>query len=161
MGDRLLWLKAAWSITRFQPRKTRLLHFIDWWINRGGHGGLYKLARFIEGARHIETADYAGTGGEYISGEPFAIIEFGGACPVQGEGHVMEYPCYYRSRGEGWQFHVAATKDGDPLDDDAFEYYENPYYWPEGGWVPTEVSFRCIERGINKWADSPYRGVNG
>lgn len=148
----ILWAKIAWGVAQYRPRRTRLLYFLDWWINHGGRGGLYKLARWLDGARRIEVADYAGTGGEYVSGEPFATIEFGGACPVQGKGYVAEYPCYYRSRGEGWQFHVAATKDGDP-GDDAFVYGETPYYWPEGGWVPAEISYQCIERAIKKWAE--------
>lgn len=58
-------------------------------------------------------------------------------------------PCYYRSRGEGWQFHVASWPDGDALAEDAWVYSERPYFFPQGGWVSPEVSRECIRRAVS------------
>jgi hypothetical protein len=39
-----------------------------------------------------------------------------GFCPVQCEGTIDGLPFYFRARGSAWQFCVAATPAGDPLD---------------------------------------------
>lgn len=78
-------------------------------------------------------------------------VEFGGACPVQGDGTVDGRACYYRSRGSGWQFSVAPEGSPDALGTDCWEYAENPYHWPDGGWVHADVSTDCIRRAVAKW----------
>jgi len=48
-----------------------------------------------------------------------------GTCPVQAEGTINGYPFYFRSRHARWSLHVAATKESDPLDDDAWSIIED------------------------------------
>ena len=47
-----------------------------------------------------------------------------GQCPVQAEGKINGLPFYFRSRGASWSLSIAATPDGDPLDDEARFYGE-------------------------------------
>ena len=81
-------------------------------------------------------------------------ISFGGGCPVQGYGTVDGLSAYYRSRGEGWQFHLyPAGTVVDELDYKAFSaplfYYDDyPYEWPDGGWVEAKVSKKCIAKAV-------------
>lgn len=112
------------------------------WLRRP----LYVLYRLLQGARFVRTGDTMGS----IS-EPGLEIEFGGACPIQGDGIIDGYPCYYRSRGEGWEFCVALEPDGYPLLFEAWDHYERPYIWPQGGWVTPEVSERCIRKAAALW----------
>lgn len=141
--------KLAWQLAtscgQFKGWTTPL-HFLRWWLFGHDYGVLYRLARWLEGARKPRTSgDLDETHGVYVA--PGVELEFSGACPVQGDGEVDGFPCYYRTRGEGWQFHVA-THGGDPLDDGAFCYWERPYPFPHGGWVHREVSLECIRRGV-------------
>lgn len=53
-------------------------------------------------------------------------VFWGGNCPVQAEGRVDGLPCYFRARGESWQFCVAATPTGDPLD--AYDHKGGTFY---------------------------------
>lgn len=66
-------------------------------------------------------------------------IDVGGACPVQGYGNVDGLPVYFRARGEGWAFRVAASADGNPVLVDMGErgYIASGYYgdWPDAGWM--------------------------
>lgn len=83
-------------------------------------------------------------------------IDFGGACPVQGYGMVDGYPIYYRSRGEGWQFHVYDSGSPDVEqhgipNTEIFVYTEKPYTWPHGGWITTEESRKNIRKAIGKF----------
>jgi len=157
------WIRVAWGITGGCRWYARPLHFLNWWLFTGRTTWLYRLARRLEGARSVPTGRI-NTIADEISGTywrdgyttpadrwEMVRVEFSGACPVQGEGHVFGYPCYYRSRGEGWQFHVAATKHGDPLAEDAWFYSERCYIFPEGGWVRDHVSMACIARAVDAW----------
>ena len=99
----------------------------------------------------MRIADLYDTGGRYDA--PGVSVEFGGVCPVQGDGTVDGHNCYYRSRGEGWQFHIF---DGDYLSEtarrvDVWDYWERPYIFPDGGWVHPDVSRACIAKAIAKW----------
>lgn len=110
---------------------------------------IYRTRRWFQGARSVETTDLEGTAGMWHAGPSFWIA-FDGACPVQGDGEIDGRACYYRSRGEGWQFHVAAPgKDSDGVfDDDAWVYSERRYCFPDGGWVSADVSVRCIRKAV-------------
>jgi hypothetical protein len=41
-----------------------------------------------------------------------------GQCPVQAKGKINGLPFYFRSGGAIWSLSIAATPDGDPLDDE-------------------------------------------
>lgn len=107
---------------------------------------IYTARRYLQGARRVELAGFGETGGVYL--DEGVEIHFGGACPVQGEGTVDGRECYYRSRGEGWQFHVAAPGSEDVFGDDAWSHSERCYVWPDGGWVSADVSRACIAQGV-------------
>jgi hypothetical protein len=105
----------------------------------------------LRGARRVALADLGETSGTYES--PGVFVEFGGACPVQGDGEIDGHKCYYRSRGNGWQFEIY---DGDFFGDteprvDVWDYWERPYIFPDGGWVHPDVSCSCIARAVDKW----------
>lgn len=136
---RVVLLRSRWESLAWQHRWARPLG----WLARRW----YRLERGLQGARDVETADLGETNGSLHEGG--LEIEFGGACPVQGFGRVDGLPCYYRSRGEGWQFHVASWPNGDPLNEDAWEYFERPYFFPQGGWVSPRVSVECIRRAVS------------
>lgn len=110
------------------------------WLGRPilrAHGFIFRGARRVEMSGH--------TDGIYLA--PGVTVEYGGACPVQGYGQVDGFLCYYRSRGEGWQFHV--YREGVELfEDDVFVVSERKYHFPDGGWVAPEVSNRCIARAV-------------
>lgn len=99
--------------------------------------------RRIQGARKVEQGETAGA-----LSLPGLEIEWSGMCPVQGDGELDGRACYYRSRGDGWQFHVAAPGSDDALADDAWEYWEDPYVWPAGGYVAASVSEACIRKAV-------------
>lgn len=130
-----LW---AWWHIRIEHSRNPVLH----WFGRL----LYVLRRYLQGARCVAGADFADTCGSYDA--PGVSIEFGGLCPVQGDGFVDGRACYYRSRGEGWQFHVAADGSDDALGDDAWSYSERPYIFPDGGYVSAAVSRACIAKAV-------------
>lgn len=104
---------------------------------------LHELRRRLQGARNVEQGDTCGS-----IDEPGLSIAWSGMCPVQGDGDVDGRVCYYRSRGDGWQFSVAAPGSDDALADDAWEYAEDPYIWPAGGYVAAAVSERCIRKAV-------------
>lgn len=105
---------------------------------------IYMCRRWLEGARSVDTA--GGTRG-FVDGDGFEI-EFSGMCPVQGDGVIDGRACYYRSRGEGWQFYVAAPGSDDVLDDSSWLYSKDPYFFPDGGHVSAAVSERCIREAV-------------
>jgi hypothetical protein len=51
----------------------------------------------------------------------------GGQCPVQAEGKINGLPFYFRSRGANWSLSIAATPDGDPLDDEDVYFHGEIY----------------------------------
>lgn len=56
----------------------------------------YRLERRLQGARDVEMADLGETSGHLYEGG--LEIEFGGACPVQGDGELDGHPCSRVSR---------------------------------------------------------------
>jgi hypothetical protein len=142
--------RAWWSI--YVEHRLESFHYHSWWgapVRWFGRA-IYRIRRYIEGARSVPCNGYEDTRG-YIC-EDGLEIEFAGACPVQGEGTLDGHDVYYRSRGEGWQFHVAGPS-GDVFGDDAWEYAEVPYIFPDGGWVDRSVSEACIRRAVAKWRE--------
>jgi hypothetical protein len=123
-----------------------------WWslpVREFGRG-LFVVRRRLQGARSVKSGE---TSGSFCA--PDCEIEFSGMCPVQGEGWVLDgdgrrRDCYYRSRGDGWQFHVAAL-DGEVFGDGEWVYSEDKYIWPAGGYVAASVSAECIGRALDKW----------
>lgn len=69
-------------------------------------------------------------------------IEFGGACPVQGEGTLDGLPIYYRARGSGWSLTVRLSEH------ESWHYGEDPYAWPDGGWIAAEESIANIKKAV-------------
>lgn len=128
----------------------------QWWARpvRWLGDALYYSRRWLQGARKIRTGEpFEATDGSFAAHD--CEIQFSGACPVQGEGWVtdssgMRRECYYRSRGEGWQFHVAPI-GGDIFDDGEWVYSESRYFFPDGGYVTASVSCDCISRALDKW----------
>jgi hypothetical protein len=112
---------------------------------------LYRARRWIQGARRVDCNEPSV--GQVI--DDGVEIEFGGACPVQGFGIVDGLHCYYRSRGEGWQFHIAATYD-DLIGNDIWSYEERKYAFPDGGWVSAHVSEACIRKAVKLWRESRH-----
>lgn len=110
------------------------------WVGRR----VYVARRRLQGARSTDIE--SDTCGRYDARG--ISLEFGGACPVQGEGILDGRACYYRSRGEGWQFHVAAEGSDDVFAADAWTYSERPYIFPDGGWVSADVSRACIAKAV-------------
>lgn len=120
---------------------------------------LYLLRRFLQGARPIACRGYEATQG-FIC-EDGIDLTWGGACPVQAEGTVDGRAAYYRSRGEGWSLSIAAPGSDDVFADDAWDYHEAPYFFPDGGWVATEVSERCIRKAIGLFRATTRAGKAG
>jgi hypothetical protein len=126
---------------------------------------LYRFERRVQGARAVDMGGYSETAGSLrVEGARGGVdISWSGACPVQGWGTVDGHICYYRSRGEGWEFCVAAEPGGNPDDEaemqvvfdaGAWEHHERPYMFPDGGWVKSDVSRHCILKGIALWRGS-------
>jgi hypothetical protein len=121
---------------RKQPWWARPIHLLG--------DAIYWARRRLQGARPIELGKLGETHG-FIE-EPALSIAWGGVCPVQGDGVIDGRPCYYRSRGEGWQLYIAADGSDEPLADDAWIYSESRYFTPDGGYVASGVSERCIRK---------------
>ena len=146
-------------MTRNIPARTR---FWLWWHINVEYGRwsalrafgrwIYVLRRYLQGARRPKCSRYEDTCGSYSA--PGIDIQFGGACPVQGDGVIDGRECYYRSRGEGWQFHVAEPGSEDVFAPEAWEYSECPYIFPDGGWVDASVSRACIEKAAALFRES-------
>lgn len=75
-------------------------------------------------------------------------VEWGGACPIQGEGSVDGRTIYYRARGSGWRIDIAEGSQSE------FTYGESEYIWPDGGWLNAAESERNIRLGVAKWRES-------
>lgn len=86
-------------------------------------------------------------------------IDIGGACPVQGYGHVNGLPVYFRARGENWSFSIAALADADPVD---VSWGNADGWWFEGeygsgfdaGWMVAEHSTAIIRACVKAWTAS-------
>jgi hypothetical protein len=152
-GKPLSWRLSFYWV---QVIERRLRYFggwpVRWWTRpvRWFGNALYTVRRWCQGARDVETGE---TAGSFCA--PDCEIDFGGMVPVQGEGWVLDArgnrrDCYYRSRGEGWQFHVAAL-DGEVFGDGEWVYERYPYMWPEGGYVSARVSCDCIGEALDEW----------
>lgn len=151
------------SVRRYLARASRaarhLAHRLDelgggwnfvWAVPLLGLAWLAYLAlRWLEGARQVETTFPRPPMPWEIQAEGVDVSWDGGA-PVEGWGTVDGRPCYYRSRGEGWEFRVAKP-GGDVFGSDAWAYFEKPYFWPYGGWVANSVSEACIRRAVAVW----------
>ena len=71
----------------------------------------------IEAFRHSEAGKELGRALDACGGsidEPGLSISWHGACPVQGEGTIDGYPCYYRAR-DGGTFTVFALGTRTPI----------------------------------------------
>jgi hypothetical protein len=111
-------------------------------------GRLYRLGRWLEGARHPKLGGFWECHGEYVADG--VDIAFAGACPVQGEGLVNGLPAYYRARGESWSLTIASDPCADPLcDSGAWSYWESPYYFPDGGWLHRDESIANIRKAVS------------
>lgn len=137
-------------LTRWQEFKFRSRH-IWWrrlpWLVRRPIDML--VGRLTRGARSVKMGNLDATKGCLHEGG--IDVEFGGACPVQGDGEVDGRVVYYRSRGIGWTFSVAPDGSEDALGANCWEYAEDKYHWPQGGWVHADVSRECIRRAVSEW----------
>jgi hypothetical protein len=107
------------------------------------------LAFIARGARPVKKGSLDETHGEIV--EDGVNIQFGGACPVQGDGVVDGRDVYYRSRGIGWSFSVAPEGSDDALGPNTWDFEEHKYFWPDGGWVHADVTRECILRAVGAW----------
>jgi hypothetical protein len=141
------WGFGHWWRVVFEHRLLSFC-FFKWygWPVRALGWFIHDTRRRLEGARRVEQGPT--TGCVYDDG---LEIEFGGMCPVQGEGIVDGRTCYYRSRGDGWQFHVATADGTDALEHEEWEYAEYKYIWPAGGYVAASVSEACIRKAVALW----------
>jgi hypothetical protein len=135
--------------------RLRLWWRVWWFMASTQHPRLYRVVRWLQGARRPQLGGLRETHGIYAG--PGVRVEFSGACPVQGYGVVDGHECYYRSRGEGWSLDiyprgVSFADNGDlPGVAPEFLYQERPYIWPDGGWVHADVSRACIARAVKAW----------
>ncbi len=136
-------MRALWYIY-VEHSNNRVVRRIGGWC--------YTLRRRLAGARSVKTGWLDKTSGTYNARG--VRVEFCGACPVQGEGTVDGRACYYRSRGEGWQFHVAKPGADDALEFEEWVYSERPYLFPDGGWVTADVSRACIAKAVELFREA-------
>lgn len=124
-----------------------------WWkVPMAARRPLERVWAFLfRGARRVLMGPTSGR----VQGDGI-FIEFGGMCPVQGDGQVMGREAYYRSRGTGWELCIAREDSTDPLADDAWVYFEDRYFWPDGGYVDASVSVACIERAVKAWREAGH-----
>lgn len=148
-------VQLAWMFARGRRWWTMPAYFVRTVIFGFGHKPewAYRALRWLEGARPVKIGTFEETSGTFSA--PGVEIEFGGACPVQGDGEVDGQECYYRSRGEGWQFHVAC--EGDVFDEDAWEYFERVNYFPDAGWVHRDVTMDRIARAVSIYRQQQSR----
>ena len=99
------------------------------------------------------------TGGSFF--DDGLSIEFGGACPIQGNGTLDGHPCYYRARGRGWTFHVwardAAIEEmsGLPTGEPIFCAADlDAYAWPDGSWLHRDVTHQNLLRALAGWREA-------
>jgi hypothetical protein len=99
------------------------------------------------------------TGGSFC--DDGLSIEFGGACPIQGNGTLDGHPCYYRARGREWTFHVwdrdAAIEEisGLPTGEPIFCAADlDAYAWPDGSWLHRDVSLANLASALVRWREA-------
>jgi hypothetical protein len=96
------------------------------------------------GRRRPRLAGFAETAGSIC--EDGLELEFGGACPIQGQGTLDGCICYYRARGSGWSFEVwpAGIAWGEcgglPDVEPSYSTEVSCYAWPDGGWIHRDES---------------------
>jgi hypothetical protein len=153
-----LWweLRIERSLQCFGPPFSTAWHHR---LIRGLGDFIYRLRRSLAGADVVETVggpDHLRlTSGSLSLSTPELDIEWSGACPVQGEGTLAGRKIYYRSRGEGWQFHVA-PEGGEVFDDGEWVYERRDYFFPDGGWVTSDVSEACVREAVNAWVSHEF-----
>lgn len=96
------------------------------------------------GPRLANEGDHGTTGGSMA--EDGLVIEWGGCVPVQGHGTLDGYSCYYRARGNGWRLEV----DTGPADA-IWEFGENPYVWPEAGYIHCSETEKNLRQAVKMW----------
>jgi hypothetical protein len=85
--------------------------------------------------------------------------EFGGNCPVQGDGEVDGNPFYFRARNDGWTFSVAAA-GVDPVDVfcgyapgfEAFGDYGEQM--GDAGWMPLSDAALAVARAVRGFREA-------
>lgn len=146
----MFFSRFAWQLTRHRTAWLRPLYALEFLLpTKLLRKIAYALSRTLDGAERIQTGNYKETCGTFVARG--VSINFSGACPIQGFGEIDGFPCYYRSRGEGWSICVAKYPESDPMDIDAFYYGESNWIWPEGGWAHAEVTRACIDKGLSEW----------
>ena len=142
---RVRWFLIEYRLQNFGPPfRKKWYHRAVCWVG----DAIYKVRRYLlAGARPVRCE--RPTDG-YIHDDDIFIV-FSGNCPIQGDGIIDGRVCYYRSRGSGWQFHVAREGSDDALAWGAWEYDEDKYFWPDGGWVHQSVSQACIRKAAAIW----------
>jgi len=151
------WRRKGLSSRLFFQMWLQQLRFSENRTVKALGSAFYFTKRFLQGARPtILAADHDDRAGR-ISAPGIDII-FGGGCPVQGEGTVDGYPCYYRSRGEGWSFEVfpigTDLESPEAWPPAIYDYAERRYFWPDGGHVASTVSRRCIYKAVQQFRAS-------
>jgi hypothetical protein len=81
--------------------------------------------------------------------EPLGIV------PVQAEGKLPTGEYYYfRSRGERWSLSVS-DKEEDIFDKDkCWYYFEEPFTWPEGGYIDDWESIKYFNKAVKLYYKS-------
>lgn len=134
------------NIARIFILYPRPFNGFTWWLVwdelRANSSWIYLLVRALQGARIPKLGTLNETSGSIH--EDGIDIEWGGACPVQGEGEIDGHECYYRARGEWWSLDLG--EDGE-----LFSYSERAYCWPQGGWVHRDESESNIRKAVAKW----------
>jgi len=86
---------------------------------------------------------------------------FGGKCPVQGEGKIGDAYWYFRARGARWSITVATTEDEAvwPREGEPLYHHEEPFgEWPEAGWMSDEMAIAFIVRELGKYREGRKLG---
>ncbi|NNC16362.1 hypothetical protein HRD49_07705 [Corallococcus exiguus] len=82
--------------------------------------------------------------------------DFGGSCPMQGDGEVDGLPFYFRARWDSWELDIAQP-GCDPLDVDEAamargEGWRHEEIWPGGpydaGYMELDDVQRCMDRAV-------------
>lgn len=75
-------------------------------------------------------------------------VEFSGMCPVQGDGGIDGFPCYYRARGKGWSLEVYPVGGSTETTEALWSTARSCYVWPAGGYLRADLSRQNIERAV-------------
>lgn len=112
--------------------------------------------------------DLTSTEHQSIDGEPFGwtvtIDEFGGPCPVQGNGTVCRlllcWYWYFRARGDSWTLEVGERLDDFGLVPEGEEQFiaRGTYGpWPDAGYMEDAEAARYLEEALVAFS----RGARG